>query len=156
MLNLNERTNDSVQIPSEIEAALFLNTNDDLVLKEQDGTIKYVKLSKTKEPLIYRAILTQSGTSAPVATVLQNDFDDDITYTYTSIGTYTATATGLLNNTTGIEISGGHNSTNSSDVPIFGIKEQTNNNFIITSGDSLNQGLFNGILNKTLLTIYKY
>ncbi len=156
MLNLKERTNNSVQLPDESDKALFLNDDGDLVTKDQNGDIQYVTLSDTKAPKIYRALLTQTGTSAPVATVLENSLGGNITFAYTSVGEYTATATGLLNSTTGISIGGGHNSVNSSDVPTFGIKSQGNNSFIITSGDALNQGLFNGILDKTLITIYKY
>lgn len=44
----------------------------------------------------YTALLTQTGTSAPVATVLQNNLGQDIVWTYTGVGTYTGTAVGAF------------------------------------------------------------
>lgn len=47
----------------------------------------------------YVALLTQTGTNAPVATVIYNNLteeDDDIVWARTSAGTYTATKTGLF------------------------------------------------------------
>lgn len=52
------------------------------------GTINGVKK--------YVALLTQSGTDPPVATVLENSLGGTVSYSYTSFGTYEATATGLL------------------------------------------------------------
>lgn len=41
---------------------------------------------------VYTALLTQSGTGAPVATVMENTLGLTVTYTYNSVGNYTATA----------------------------------------------------------------
>ena len=41
---------------------------------------------------VYRALLTQSGTDAPVATVLENTLGVDVTWSYSSYGNYTGTA----------------------------------------------------------------
>lgn len=43
------------------------------------------------EPKIYKALLTQTGTSAPVATVFTNTLGGTPVWTRTSAGTYTAT-----------------------------------------------------------------
>ena len=40
---------------------------------------------------VYTALLTQSGTNAPVATVLENTLGVDITWTYISTGNYVGT-----------------------------------------------------------------
>lgn len=40
--------------------------------------------------LVYTALLTQTGTSAPVATVLENTLGGTVSYTYTTDGTYKA------------------------------------------------------------------
>jgi phage gp36-like protein len=47
--------------------------------------------------LRYVASLIQSGTSAPVDTVIHNDFPNDFTWSRTSAGVYVATQTGALN-----------------------------------------------------------
>jgi len=51
---------------------------------------------------VYTAIITQSFTSAPVATVLQNTLGGNLTWTYDSIGSYQVSSDGLftLNKTT--------------------------------------------------------
>lgn len=55
------------------------------------------KLSATTpQPLKYEALLTQSGTSAPVVTVLENSFGGTIVWTYVSAGRYRATLTGAF------------------------------------------------------------
>jgi hypothetical protein len=41
--------------------------------------------------LVYTALLTQSGTNAPVATILQNTLGEDITWTRLFIGQYKGT-----------------------------------------------------------------
>ena len=45
---------------------------------------------------VYTALLTQSGTDAPVATVLQNTLGGDIVWSYESIGQYIAEVNGLF------------------------------------------------------------
>lgn len=46
--------------------------------------------------LVYTALLTQSGTSAPVATVLENTLGGTVVWTRGGVGAYTATLTGVL------------------------------------------------------------
>ena len=45
---------------------------------------------------LYAALLAQSGTDAPVATVLQNDLGGTVVWGYTSTGVYTGTLTGAF------------------------------------------------------------
>ncbi len=40
---------------------------------------------------VYRALLTQTGTDAPVATVLENTLGGTVVWSYGGVGTYTAT-----------------------------------------------------------------
>ena len=42
---------------------------------------------------VYRATLTQTGTDAPVATVLENTFGGELVWTRTAVGSYAATLT---------------------------------------------------------------
>lgn len=46
--------------------------------------------------LVYTALLSQSGTSAPVATVLTNTLGGTVVWGYDSVGTYTATLAGVF------------------------------------------------------------
>lgn len=47
---------------------------------------------------IYTALLTQSGTASPVATILENSFDNTPIWTRDSLGTYIMTSTGIYEN----------------------------------------------------------
>lgn len=49
-------------------------------------------------PLVYRALLTQSGTNAPVATVLENTLGGNIVWSYSEIGYYIGTLAGAFTN----------------------------------------------------------
>ncbi len=58
---------------------------------------------------VYTALLTQAGTAAPVATILQNTTGGTITWTRTGAGAYTATISSSLftSNKTIVFINGG-------------------------------------------------
>lgn len=45
---------------------------------------------------VYTALLTQSGTDAPTATVLENTFSGTVVWSYVSTGTYRATLSGAF------------------------------------------------------------
>jgi hypothetical protein len=45
---------------------------------------------------VYTATITQSGASAPVATILQNTLGGEITWVYNGVGTYSITSDGLF------------------------------------------------------------
>jgi len=45
---------------------------------------------------VYTALLTQTGTDAPVATVLENTLGGTVVWTYDSVGIYIATLTGAF------------------------------------------------------------
>jgi hypothetical protein len=50
----------------------------------------------TRPYKVYTALLTQSGTNAPVATVLQNTLSGTITWSYSSVGNYQGTLVGAF------------------------------------------------------------
>lgn len=58
-----------------------------------ENKIVNVNVNEATQPKVYRAILTQSGTSAPVAVVLENTFGDSIVWTRNYAGDYL----GILN-----------------------------------------------------------
>ena len=45
---------------------------------------------------VYRALLTQTGTDAPVATVLENTLGGAVVWTYSDVGVYIGTLTGAF------------------------------------------------------------
>ena len=45
---------------------------------------------------VYTALLTQEGTDAPVATILENTLGGDIVWSYFGVGTYRGTLTGAF------------------------------------------------------------
>lgn len=47
-------------------------------------------------PKVYKALLTQTGASAPVATVLENTLGGTVVWTRTGVGTYEGTLTGAF------------------------------------------------------------
>jgi hypothetical protein len=65
------------------------------VLPDESGIIALTKYK------VYTALLTQTGTAAPVAVVLENTLGGDIIWTYQSTGEYLGTLTGaFINNKT--------------------------------------------------------
>lgn len=67
------------------------------------GTLQEVleQISKPKEwPKVYRALLTQSGTDAPVATVPENTLGGEVVWSRTDVGKYTGTLLGAFNGVT--------------------------------------------------------
>lgn len=66
------------------------------------GTAKYILTSSSVEgqglinTKVYRALLTQTGTSAPTAVVLENTLGVTPTFSYVGVGNYTLTATGVV------------------------------------------------------------
>jgi len=62
----------------------------------QKGTASWVPASSGggASYLVYTALLTQSGTNAPVATVLENTLGGTVTWSYADVGKYTASISG--------------------------------------------------------------
>lgn len=58
----------------------------------QKGTASWVP-ERQDSYLVYTALLTQSGTDAPVATVLENTLGGTVVWSYEGTGTYKATLT---------------------------------------------------------------
>lgn len=59
-----------------------------------DGT-RWVKEAHPKYK-VYRALITQSGTSAPTAVVLENTLGGTVVWSYDSVGNYTGTLAGAF------------------------------------------------------------
>ena len=76
---------------------LLIGTDVETQNQTKNFSIKSI-IDLTLPYKIYSAILTQSGNSAPVATVLQNTLGGDITWTYVDPGVYSANSDALLTN----------------------------------------------------------
>lgn len=59
---------------------------------KSNGTL----IGSPKSGRVYRALLSQSGTSAPVATVLENSLGGTVVWSYTDVGIYSGTLTGAF------------------------------------------------------------
>lgn len=59
-----------------------------------NGTNWILVMSMNSEPKVYRAMLTQVGTSAPTAVVLKNTLSDEPVWSYFAVGRYRATLAG--------------------------------------------------------------
>ena len=47
-----------------------------------------------RAPIIYKAIITQTGTAAPVATILENSLNTNVIWTRVAVGSYAGTLEG--------------------------------------------------------------
>lgn len=74
------------------------NNEKEIVIKTNEiiDWINNIGSTATPNYKIYRALLTQTGTSAPVATVLENTLGDDIVWTRGGAGQYTGTLNGAF------------------------------------------------------------
>jgi len=80
-----------------------ISSNQIYVFKAISSTIwklyitpSYISQEKTYR--VYSALLTQSGTSTPIATVLQNDLSGTVVWTRTGVGEYKATLVSAFTN----------------------------------------------------------
>lgn len=58
-----------------------------LTIQEMDDNLTYLE-GLARPYKVYTALLTQSGTAAPIATVLENTFTGSISFAYASTGIY--------------------------------------------------------------------
>ena len=122
-------------------------------LSASTGNTKYLTINNSgivtikQEPRKYVALLTQTGTSAPTAIVLENTLGGPVTFAYFQTGKYTVTATGLLplNQTTVIK--GG---------AVCAIDTLTTNGFNLSSYSMPPIANANGILNNSTIEIRVY
>lgn len=111
-------------------------------------------LALEKPYKVYVALLTQTGTSAPVATVLENNLGNVI-WTRDNVGIYKATLTGeFIANKTGVSIGSNFNN-NTLDIGIMQTSNLNTNDFTLTTFDHLTQA-FDEVLLNTLITIKVY
>lgn len=104
MLNIQERVPTTIQNPNADEKILFNDATDGkLKTKDSSGVIETLATTEAlaaealaTEPKIYVALLSQTGTDAPVATVLKNTLGGTIVWTYSNFGRYIGTLAGAF------------------------------------------------------------
>ena len=104
---------------------------------------------------VYTALLTQTGTDAPVATVLENTLGGTVVWSYVDIGTFSGITTGkFLNNKTYLYINSASETGNMLDglAGVSQISEDEINVITITSGADVS----NNILNQASIEIRVY
>jgi len=100
--------------------------------------------------LVYTALLTQTGTDAPVATVLENTLGGTVVWSYDSQGSYLATLAGAFPAGKVFIPTGITNTTNGEG---FAADRVDDNSVSVTTGFS---GLNNDVLNTTSFEIRVY
>lgn len=89
MLNLKERTNNSVQIPDEVDVALYYNDEEKLVLKNSAGVVEeIITTATTPNPKVFKGLITQVDTSDPTIDIIFSNLNVTITPNYSEGGTY--------------------------------------------------------------------
>ena len=96
MTNTELKNNIDVAITNKTAVSSITPTN---VGEQIKSTVDYIdqeitSISPTPNYKIYRALLTQTSTSAPTSTIIENTLSGDIVWTRNSPGNYTGTLTG--------------------------------------------------------------
>jgi len=107
-------------------------------------------------PKVYKALLTQTGTSAPVATVLVNTLSGTPVWSYNSVGQYILTLTGEFIATKTLVFIGGGD-TASGDFFEWAIDTTTKpNSLTFVFRDVSSNSPSNNLLSETAITIEVY
>ncbi len=97
MLSIKERDANTVQAPEADTKILFLDAADSkLKTKDSSGVLEEISITDGAEPKVYVALLSQSGTDAPVATVLENTLGGEVVWSRTGVGLFRATLAGAF------------------------------------------------------------
>jgi len=161
MYTLKEIDANRLNKPDGNEKTLFLD-QEDYKLKTKDGNGVIEELAVVDEnastPLVYKALLTQTGTDAPVATVLENTLGGTPVWSYSSTGSYTLTLSGVFTeNRTTFPTNG---TILSAALPAILRAQSVNwvnvNEVNLQSYDSVSEDTFNNELNNTFFEIQVY
>jgi hypothetical protein len=119
-------------------------TNGQVLQTNGSGTLSWFGAKK------YVALLTQTGTSAPTATVLENTLGGTLVWSYDGVGSYIGTLTGAFtSNKTAVLISGVYKGS------VSGLRKTDNTVQITTTATSTNTEA-NALLDSTTIEIRVY
>ena len=122
-----------------------------LTIQEMDGNLTFLE-GLARPYKVYTALLTQGGTNAPVATVLENTFTGSISFAYSKAGTYEiiSSANEFTQNKTLTQIQVWVNSENK---PRIGaVQWETEDKLILYTYDTISNTLQTGIGGNNFLT----
>lgn len=111
--------------------------------KGDTGTLPY---------LVYSALLTQSGTSAPTASVLQNTLGGTLVWTYNGVGDYLGNLTGAFPDADKVFMLIGPGTTSAKE---FQVDYDSDNRIRVRSYDNANNP-YNNKLTKTAFELRVY
>jgi len=128
-------------------------TTDTKYMKIGDGDTAWNDLNYWNGPStykVYTALMTQTGTDAPTATVLENTLGGTVVWAYVSQGSYTATLTGAFTlNKTVI-----FNNATIGDTILTTVRNNTNAISVVSRG--ITGATLNGALQNTSIEIRVY
>lgn len=120
-----------------------------------DGITWNVNFANIK-PKVYKALLTQSGTDAPVATVLENTLGGTVSYVYNGIGQIEITSPTLFTeNKTLINITLGYSFVGFLGFINYSYRNPSSIN-LVTFSNTIDATPNNGVLDKASITIEVY
>jgi len=152
------------QIAAEIAALFADNTTGDISASDLRTVCNDLNDSASYEgSKVYKALLTQTGTNAPVATVLENTLSGTPVWSYSAVGKYIMTLAGEFIDADKIAISCGLGNYLTSSYPTIDIAyttfsgyRQNDDEIHLFSINTLTDAGYNGLLYKTLITIEVY
>lgn len=139
-------------------------TANQVLVKDTNDNFKCKWVSNCCRPYkVYKALLTQSGTNAPTAIVLENTTGLTIAYDYTTVGEYIVNITGGSITPNKTIISLGNTQTNNQPMLFYDVNLVFNNvqltiytGVLEVDGSSIISTYADDLLNKNLLTIEIY
>ena len=142
----------------------FFDLDNKLKTKDENGNIRTIVTEDTsgrssaRPYLVYKALLTQTGTSAPVATVIENTLGGAVVWSYQGVGSYNATLSGAFTeNKTIFPSDGKIISGDVNTLLVKAISSRTNSNVVnLQSYDIVNDSAINSELDSFLFEILVY
>ena len=161
-MTYKERIAATVPNPDANEKTIFNDAADGL-LKTKDSSGVVETLATTEgiadtEPKVYVALLSQTGTDAPVATVLKNTLGGEVVWDYFGVGSYSGTLVGAF--TENKTVSPSSNKIIEGDVDTYlvqaSIYRSTNDYITFQCYDMVADDGINGVLNSFLVEVLVY
>lgn len=123
-------------IKSTIDTNITNKTTDNSITPTILGNTLKTTVDNLRPFKIYRALLFQSGTDAPVVTVIENTLGGTLVWSYNDVGSYTATLTGaFILGKTAIKTPGNQlNLSSTSDFEIFSSGLNNSDSIYLMSG----------------------
>ena len=133
-----------------IKNFMLAGTGTRLVTASPTGELGTTSIPDSRPYKVYTALLTQSGTNAPVATVLENTLGGTVVWSYVSIGQYRGTLTGaFLSNKTVVFLTNVYGK-------YFLTGGRENDNSVMIGTQAPNGGSTNGDLSNSSIEIRVY